>query len=469
VSAAPDGVHKDPPAATLNRAWRAHGRAGGSAAAATYTAAMPLADPLQPLWFATAVEAPDYRAAPVADDYDAIVVGAGVTGLSTALHLAERGTRVLVLERDGPGLGSTGRANGQVIAGLQQPPPKLLKAYGDARGERLVEFSGAAPGLVFGLIRRHGIECEAERSGWIQATRWSRGLRPLEALMREWQRRGAPVRMLDRADIAQRLGTQAYAGGWLDQRNGTIQPLAYARGLAAAAVRAGATLQCGVALQGLVREAGRWRLQTTHGERRAACVVLATNVFTRELAGVARTCLGRTYLSAYSVQLATAPLDAAQLREILPQRHSCGDTEHLRLRYFRLDAGGRFVIGGPGWLRPPRSPDAVSFRILERSARRMFPALAGVPFEFHWAARDSLTPDLVPHLYEPSPGLFSALGYNGRGLAIGTALGTVLARRVLGEAAEALPFPTTASSKVPFNLPAAIRFWLGSARRRFRH
>jgi glycine/D-amino acid oxidase-like deaminating enzyme len=430
------------------------------------------ADPLLPLWSVTAAE-PAMEAArvPLADagPCDVAIVGAGVIGLSTALHLAEGGARVVLLERDAPGSGSTGRSNGQVIAGLQQPPANLLKAYGAERGERLVRFAGSAPDLVFDLIRRHGIDCDAERIGWIQATRRARERRALDELAADWARRGAPARPLDRHEIARLLGTGVYAGGWLDERNGTVQPLAYARGLAAAARRAGAKLQLGVTVTGIDPNGSRWRVQTDRGALECAAVVLATNTDTRDLPGIAGTCVGRSYLSAYSVQLASAPLDAARRAAVLPRRHSVGDTEHLRLRYFRLDAAGRFVIGGPGWLRPPRSGAAISFRLLGHSTRRMFPALRDVPFEYRWAARDAFTADLVPHLYEPAPGLFSALGCNGRGLAIGTALGTVLARRVLGEARDAMPFPCTTPSRVPFNLPAALRFWLGTARRRFHH
>jgi glycine/D-amino acid oxidase-like deaminating enzyme len=421
-------------------------------------------DSLSPLWLHTAAPLPAHVATDAAPDtdsvHDTIVIGAGVTGLSTALHLVERGARVVVLERDGPGLGSTGRSNGQVIAGLQKPPASLLAAYGAAQGERLVEFSGNAPRFLFDLVARHGIDCDAERTGWIQAARSRRGVEAVEKTATSWAQRGAPVRMLDRDGIARLLGTRAYAGGWEDLRNGTIQPLAYARGLAAAAVRAGARLHCGVDVADVARDGAGWRIVTNRGDLRAHTVVLATNVYTSQLRGVADHLLGRSYLSAYSVQLASAPLDAAQLRGILPQRHSCGDTEHLRLRYFRLDRDGRFVIGGPGWVRPPRSGDAVSLRILEASARRMFPALGATPFTHRWAARDTLTPDLLPHLYEPCPGLFAALGFNGRGLAIGTALGEVLARRVLGEAAEAMPFPTTTASAAPLNLPAAIGYYV---------
>jgi len=368
-----------------------------------------VSDPLLPLWYATAPPLHDRVSLGADDDRatlvtDVIVIGAGVTGLSTALHLAEQGARVTVLEREGPGLGSSGRANGQVIAGLQKPPDALIAAYGSEKGERLVDFCGKASDLLFDLIARHGIACDAERSGWVQATRSTRGMPELEKLAGSWTRRGAPVRMLDRAEIAAILGTDVYACGWLDERNGTIQPLAFVRGLAAAAARLGVAIHCGVNVTDIQRRDQQWRIATNRGEARAETVVLATNVYTSQLSGIAKSLLGRSYLSAYSVQLASEPLTLVQLQTVLPQHHSCGDTEHLRLRYFRLDRDGRFVTGGPGWLTAPRSASAVSFRLLERSARRMFPQLRDTRFEYRWAARDTLTPDLLPHLYEPAPG-----------------------------------------------------------------
>lgn len=399
---------------------------------------------------------------------DAIVVGAGVTGLSTALHLAERGGRVAVLERSGPGQGTTGASNGQVIAGLQEPPDALLAAYGERQGERLIEFSGGAPERLFELVRRHAIDCDAERTGWIQATRSEREMKSLGEIADAWIRRGAPVRLVDAGETARLLGTGVYAGGWHDERNGTIQPLAYARGLAEAARAAGAMLCHPVRVIDVVRDGARWSVETDRGSITVPAVVLATNVYTSELEGVARTCVSRSYLSAHSVQLATAPLSPSQLEQVLPERHSCGDTSHVRLRYFRLDRDNRFVIGGPGWLTPPRSASAISFRLLESSMRRMFPALAKVGVDYRWAARDTLTADLLPHLYEPAPGLFSALGFNGRGLAIGTALGSVLASRIGGESADSQPFPTTDSSATPFNLPETIRFYARLAWARLR-
>ena len=394
---------------------------------------------------------------------DTIVIGAGVTGLSSALHLAERGARVAVLERDEPGSGTSGRAGGQIIADFQVPPHMLLRACGAEQGERMLEFVGKAPDLLFELIARHAIACDAERTGWVHATRSARHLKVLEKTVAAWSARGAPVRMLDKAQTALLLGTSAYAGGLEDRRNGTIQPLAYARGRAAAVVNAGGSIHCGVDVRELQRCDGKWRLLTNQGELCASTVVLATNVYTSQLHGVAKRLFGRSYLQAHSVQIATEPLQPAQLETVLPRRHSCADTQHLRLRYFRLDRDNRFVIGGPGWLTPPHSTHAISLRVLEASARRMFPQLRATPFTLRWFARDAVTPDLLPHLYEPCAGLFSAFGYNGRGLALATALGSVLARRVLGESAATLPYPTTPASSAPLNLPAAAKFYMNLA------
>ena len=168
------------------------------------------------------------------------------------------------------------------------------------------------------------------------------------------------------------------------------------------------------------------------------------------------------------MQIATAPLPDSVRATILPQGQSCADNHILSVRYFRVE-DNRLVIGGPGWLTPPRNVRALSFRILERSARRMFPQIANIPFDYHWYGRGAVTADLLPHLHEPQPGVVAALGYNGRGIAAGTALGTLLARRALGEPARELPFPVTALSALPFSTAPAARYYLSIAADRLRH
>ena len=422
-------------------------------------------EPLASLWHQT-VRAAD--AAPKAVSFarcqdaslDAIVVGAGVTGLSTALHLAESGARVAVLDRDAPGRGTTGSSNGQIIAGLHEPPEAILAAYGEDVGERLVEFSGTAPDRLFDLVKRHGIDCDAERFGYIQAARSRHGVRMLEEVAESWAKRGAPVQVLGAEETARQLGTSAYAGSWQDLRGGVIQPYAYALGLARAASSAGAMLCHPVTVRDIDRCQRRWQVETDKGTLSAPTVIVATNTGTHGLDGVVKTFLGRSYVAGYSVQLASEPLDAAQLETLLPERSACADTSHVRLRYFRLDRDNRFIIGGPGGLWAPHSGSSLAFDLLETSTRRMFPQLARTAFPHRWAARDTVTLDLMPHLYEPEPGLFSALGFNGRGLAIGTSLGIVLANRAGGQSAAEQPFPTTQASPLPLDPLTTVGFHL---------
>ncbi len=396
------------------------------------------------LWDATAI--PQVPGVPLAGSVraDVVVIGAGFTGLSAALHLAERGTSVRVLDAGDAGSGTSGRAGGQVIAGYHRDPDVLRAVHGDDIGERMTRFGGGAPDLVFALIKRHSIDCRPLRAGWIQAAFGESELPTLHRRAEMWARLGAPVECLDRAAIAALLGTGEYAGGWLDKRGGTVQPLSYARGLAHAAAAAGAALHYRTKALRLRRKRRQWKVETAGAAVVADAVLICTNAHTGGLWPRLR----GTIMPAHSVQIATAPLSAAARRTVLPGGHCCADTRVL-LRYFRLDEAGRLVIGGPGPLWRPRGIRAWSFSALARSIRRLFPQIESPRFEFHWYGRGALTWDMPPHLYEPAPGLLAALGYNGRGIAMGTALGALLARRLHGEPPASLPFPVSRLSALP--------------------
>ena len=214
---------------------------------------------------------------------DIAVVGGGYTGLSAALHLAEAGRDVAVIEARTPGWGASGRNGGQVIAGVKHDPEALLALFGASVGGRMVATVGAAPDAVFGLIARHGIACDAVRTGWIQPAVSAATLGVSRERVRQWRAAGADVSLLDAAEIARLLGSQAYVGGMLDRRGGTVQPLSYARGLAAAAVRAGARIFAGSPATGLERAGSGWRLAVPGGEVVAERVILATNAYADRL------------------------------------------------------------------------------------------------------------------------------------------------------------------------------------------
>ncbi|HVS76414.1 MAG TPA: FAD-dependent oxidoreductase, partial [Steroidobacteraceae bacterium] len=218
---------------------------------------------------------------------------------------------------------------------------------------------------------------------------------------------------------------------------GTVQPLAYLRGLGRAAIRSGARIFTQTPAVRLSRRSDGWRVDTgAGGAVDAHAVILATDAYTDRVFDGLR----RTVVTVPSIQVATAPLPARLRALILPGGQSVSDTQRL-LCYFRLDASGRLVLGTRGSYADIPVPTTTAAH--ERALREIHPALAEMPLEYGWGGLVALTRDGLPHLHEPAPGLLAGLGYNGRGVAMATAMGRLLARRALGEPAESLEFPLT--------------------------
>lgn len=405
------------------------------------------------LWAATA--SPAAHTPPLAEscEADVAIVGAGYTGLVTALHLAEAGVRVCVLDAGEPGWGASGRNGGQVIPGLKYDPEQLLARFGSERGEAMIAAAGGAADEVFALIERLGIQCDASRKGWIQPAASSVALRGLEQRAKQWSARGVAVELLDQPAVARRIGSQAYLGAWVDPRAGSLHPLSYARGLAAAALRAGATINGHSRVTALAREGQRWKLSTAQGASvHAERVLLASNGYTDDLWPGLR----QTLIAANSFIIATQPLPRHLRQSVLPGGEVCSDARRLLL-YFKQDAQGRVLLGGRGPFPEPRQ--AGDWAHLERSLSGLFPQLAGVPIEYRWSGRVALTQDFLPRVHEPAPGLSVLLGYNGRGIALATSLGRHMARRLAGQA-EDFPFPVTPVRRIP--LHGLQRLYLGA-------
>ena len=405
------------------------------------------------LWAATAPPAPDTPALDSSMSTDVLVIGAGYTGLSTALHLAERGARVCVLDAHAPGWGASGRNGGQVNPTLKYDPDDLMRLYGAERAEPLIDAVSRSADLVFDLIARHAIDCAPVRAGWLQVGYTQQAVDGMHARARQWERRGVRVEMLDRAAVAARIGTPAFAGGWLDGRAGGIQPLAYARGLTRAAQGLGVQVHGGSPVVALERQGTHWTATTAQGHRvQAQQVVLGTNGYTDGLwPGLAR-----TVLAANSFIVATRPLGAAGAG-ILPGGET-GSTSQRLLLYFRKDAQGRLLMGGRGHFADPRGPQ--DFSHLERAVALMFPQLGPLQYEYRWAGRIAVTRDFMPHLHQPAPGITMALGYNGRGIAMATSLGKHAAALVAGGSAAACPFPVTPLQPIP--LHGLQRFYIAA-------
>src|ERR1700693_1824337 len=216
--------------------------------------------PLPPsLWVATARPAPATPPLDMSRQADVAIVGAGYSGLAAALQLAEAGASVIVLEAGEPGWGASGRNGGQVIPGLKPDPDEVVAMFGPEAGESLVRIAGDAPDTLFALIARHGIDCEARRCGWIQPAFAAADVGLIARRAEQWQRRGAPVAVLDRDTVRRLVGSPIYHGGWIDRRAGSVQPLSYSRGLARAAQNAGALVCGGSRVAALARDGACWQ------------------------------------------------------------------------------------------------------------------------------------------------------------------------------------------------------------------
>jgi len=360
------------------------------------------------------------------------IVGAGFTGLSAALHLAEAGQDAVLLESEAPGWGASGRNGGQVIAGLKDDPDVMAAKFGEAAGARLAQAVGGGPDLVFSLITRHGIDCAPIRAGWLQPAVSPATLRTIEHRACQWRHHGVDTRVLDAAETARLTGSTRYPAALLDPRGGTVQPLAYARGLARAAQAAGTRVFAESRVLRLKRTASGWRAETARGAIEADTVILATNAYADTLHDTLR----RSVVAIPSFQVATEKLPPDILATILPQGHAASDLKRL-LRYFRRH-DGRLLMGARGVFANP--PPASLLARMRAAIAEIYPQAAGLKLDYAWGGMVAVTQDHLPHLHEPEPGLLAGLGYNGRGVALATLMGQMLAQRVLGAH---VPFPVT--------------------------
>jgi glycine/D-amino acid oxidase-like deaminating enzyme len=223
-----------------------------------------------------------------------------------------------------------------------------------------------------------------------------------------------------------------------------VQPLSYLFGLARAVQRLGGRIFTRSEAVKLEHVGGLWCAHTRHGSVSAPAGVVATNAYTGPLVDALR----RTVVAVPSFQVATEPIPQALRDGILPERQAASDTWHL-LRYFRLSAQGRLVMGSRGFFG--NAPVATAARHHYRAVQEIFPQLQGLRYDYHWGGMVAMTGDHLPHMHELAPGLLAGLGYNGRGVAMATLMGRLLARRIQGVPAADLGFPVTAVRPMPLH------------------
>ena len=384
---------------------------------------------------------------------DVCVVGAGYTGLSAALHLAQRGFRVVVLEAQRVGFGASGRNGGQVGSGQRQDQDWLEKSLGKARARALWDLAEEAKALVKTLCAAGGVPYAP---GVAVACHHEGEAREARAYAEKLSRDYAydQIEVLDQDRIRGLIGSAAFKGGTLDRSAGHVHPLNYALALARAALAAGATIhersEVTALQEGLVT--------TAKGRVRARHILLACNGYLGDL----QPRVAARVMPINNFILATEPLGAAA-KTVLSENIAVYDTRFV-VNYWRLSEDNRLLFGG-GESYGYRFPDIV--KTVRKPMLEIYPQLKDARITHAWGGTLAITTNRMPCFAKPLPGVLSASGYSGHGVAFATLAGKIMAEAVAGSeerfdlmaSVPQMPFPGGAALRHPLLVLAML--WYG--------
>ncbi|WP_093067478.1 FAD-binding oxidoreductase [Sphingomonas sp. OV641] len=402
------------------------------------------------VWSATAVPAPTLPSLAGDLDTDVLVIGGGVAGLTTALRLAEAGVQTVLLEAGQPGDGATGWSGGLIAPDyIRHTPETVGRVLGRAKAEKLTRMVGGSARGVFDLIARHGLECEAREDGFYAPAHNAALAETQRRVANQWSSRRFKVSFVEGERIGQVFGAERYVGALRFAEGGSVNPLGYARGLAAAARRLGAGVYADSRVHALRREGDRWVARTPGGTVTARRLVLAANGGNAGL----HPALRRTALPLHVIQFATAPLSPEERAVILPEGGAFTDKVPY-LFTARIDDHGHLI-----------SAFATSYlvkgqRAHVREARRRvaqhFAALPNPRIDYLWEGVAWLNASFLPEVYDLGDGAFAIQADNGRGISLNTMIGTEMGAMLASNDREALSVTPRAPTPIRMHAGAAM-------------
>lgn len=362
---------------------------------------------------------------------DVCIIGGGFTGLSAALHLAERGYDVALLEAERVGWGASGRNGGQVNVAHNMDQDELEKTVGVQAAKTLWQMSVESVELVKSLVEKHQIRCDLKPGILYAAAKKSvndQYRRTVEKLQRDYDYDA--VRYVPPAEMGQMLGTDRYSGGKLWQEGAHLHPLNYALGLAKAASDAGARLFENSRVSNYDTEVGIDKnalIRSSKGVVKAKHLLLACNGYLGDLEPK----VAGKIMPINNFILATEPLSEGLARELIRDDVAVADSKFV-INYFRLSADNRLLWGG-GENYSNRFPADIR-RFVRKYMLEVYPQLANIRIDYGWGGTLAITMNRMPHFDRVDSNLFVAQGYSGHGVALATLGGKLMAEAIAGTA-----------------------------------
>lgn len=358
-----------------------------------------------------------------AQSADICVVGGGFTGISTALHLVERGYKVAVVEANKVGWGASGRNGGQMIGGISGEE-RLAKPLGE-EGERILwDMRWAGHQIIRDRVSTYNIDCDL-KSGYADVAIKPRHVRALEAEYDYLQKNNFPheYSLLSKQETQDLLGTSAYMGALVNMGNGHLHPLNLCRGEAKAAMSLGATIyEQSPVLK--IERGTKAKVVTEHGSVTADNVVIAGNAYHF----IERKLRGRLF-PVNSFIVASEPLSDDLVRQINPRDLAVCDPNYI-LTYFRLSADKRLLFGGR-FTYFGSDPEVIKKNLTPRLLK-IWPQLANTKFDFGWGGTIGVTANRVPQMGKLAPNIFYSQGYSGHGVNVTHLAGQIMAEAMGG-------------------------------------
>jgi len=360
---------------------------------------------------------------------DVCVVGAGIAGCSSALHLAQAGLSVVVLEQHRVSWGASGRSGGQALFGIAAGQAKLERLIGAADARAVWNVSVEALALMRDLIARYSIDCDWTE-GFLYTAVKERQVRELQAELSELRERldYPSARYVARAELRELLATDRYLGALYDSNSAHLHPLNYTLGLARAAEQHGARIFESTRAISFSPASAQVRVQTPKGEVRARFLVLCGNVYL----GDAAPALAAKIMAVATYIVATEPLGEQRARQLIANNAAVSDMNWV-LDYFRRSADHRLLFGGRvnySGLKSFDAPGATRVRML-----RVFPQLADVRMDYAWGGHVDITLNRAPHFGRLAPNVYFLQGFSGHGIALTGIAGKLVAEAIRGTAA----------------------------------